>query len=112
MKRARERILSRKEEGVSLLDVTLPGREPPRGHLHPITQVFQEICQIFGRMGFRGGKGPNVELDYYNFEALNIPRDHPARDMQDTFYVSDKVVLEDPHLPMEVEDYGKAVASG
>ena len=98
---ARERILSRKEEGVSLLDVTLPGREPLRGHLHPITQVFQEICEIFRRMGFKVVEGPEVELDYYNFEALNIPADHPARDMQDTFYVSDKVLLRTHTSPME-----------
>jgi len=82
---ARERILSKREEGVGLLDVTLPGREPLRGHLHPITQVSLEICDIFRRMGFKVVEGPEVELDYYNFEALNIPADHPARDMQDTF---------------------------
>ena len=84
------------------LDVTLPGREPARGHLHPITQVLEEICHIFERMGFRIVKGPNVELDYYNFEALNIPKDHPARDMQDTFYVSDNVVLRTQTSPMQV----------
>jgi len=105
--KARERILSIEEEGVSLLDVTLPGREPPRGHLHPITQVLREICQIFGRMGFRVVKGPNVELDYYNFEALNIPRDHPARDMQDTFYVSENVVLRTHTSPMQVRTMEK-----
>ena len=105
--KARERILSIEEEGVSLLDVTLPGREPPRGQLHPITQVLREICQIFGRMGFRVVKGPNVELDYYNFEALNIPRDHPARDMQDTFYVSENVVLRTHTSPMQVRTMEK-----
>jgi phenylalanyl-tRNA synthetase alpha chain len=99
---ARERILSRKEEGADLLDVTLPGREPFRGHLHPITQVSLEICDIFRRMGFKVVEGPEVELDYYNFEALNIPADHPARDMQDTFYVSDKVLLRTHTSPMEV----------
>ena len=99
---ARERILSQKEAEASFLDVTLPGREPARGHLHPITQVMREICQIFSKMGFRVVKGPNVELDYYNFEALNIPRDHPARDMQDTFYVSENVVLRTHTSPMQV----------
>jgi phenylalanyl-tRNA synthetase alpha chain len=98
----RERILSRKEEGDSFLDVTLPGREPERGHLHPITQVSLEICEIFRRMGFKVVEGPEVELDYYNFEALNIPRDHPARDMQDTFYVSERVLLRTHTSPMEV----------
>jgi phenylalanyl-tRNA synthetase alpha chain len=99
---ARESILSRKEEGAGLLDVTLPGREPFRGHLHPVTQVSLEICDIFRRMGFKVVEGPEVELDYYNFEALNIPADHPARDMQDTFYVSDKVLLRTHTSPMEV----------
>jgi phenylalanyl-tRNA synthetase alpha chain len=87
---------------VSSLDVTLPGRQTPRGSLHPITQVMQEICGIFVRMGYKVVKGPNVELDYYNFEALNIPKDHPARDMQDTFYVSDNVVLRTHTSPMQV----------
>ena len=104
---ARERILSRKAEDRYFLDVTLPGREPARGHLHPLTQVLKEICQIFGKMGFRVVKGPNVELDYYNFEALNIPRDHPARDMQDTFYVSENVVLRTHTSPMQVRTMEK-----
>ncbi len=84
------------------LDVTLPGREQPRGHLHPISLTMSEVCQILSRMGFRVVTGPNVELDYYNFEALNIPRDHPARDMQDTFYISDNVVLRTHTSPMQV----------
>jgi phenylalanyl-tRNA synthetase alpha chain len=99
---ARNKILSRKEENLALLDVTLPGREPLRGYLHPITQVSLEICDIFRKMGFKVVEGPEVELDYYNFEALNIPPDHPARDMQDTFYVSEKVLLRTHTSPMEV----------
>lgn len=86
----------------ALLDVTLPGRKPAVGHIHPITEVTNEICDIFSKMGFSIVKGPNVELDYYNFEALNIPKDHPARDMQDTFYVSDNVVLRTHTSPMQV----------
>jgi len=86
----------------AFLDVTLPGREPLRGHLHPITLVIKEVCRIFLSMGFRVVKGPNVELDYYNFEALNIPKDHPARDMQDTFYVSENVVLRTHTSPIQV----------
>jgi len=93
---------SMERKGPAFLDVTLPGREPARGHFHPVTQVLQEICHIFERMGFRIVKGPNVELDYYNFEALNIPKDHPARDMQDTFYISDNVVLRTQTSPMQV----------
>jgi len=75
------------------LDVSLPGRPVARGVLHPITQVNREICAIFSRLGFDVVEGPEVETDYYNFEALNIPRNHPARDMQDTFYVSSDIVL-------------------
>jgi len=99
---ARERVASGKAEGDSFLDVTLPGREPLRGNLHPITLVIKEVCQIFSRMGFMVVKGPNVELDYYNFEALNLPKDHPARDMQDTFYVSGNVVLRTHTSPMQI----------
>ncbi len=99
---ARGRMALKKEKRVSFFDVTLPGREPLRGHLHPITQVIREVCQIFSRMGFRIVKGPNVELDYYNFEALNIPKDHPARDMQDTFYISENVVLRTHTSPIQV----------
>lgn len=86
----------------SYFDVTLPGREQVRGALHPITRITAEVCGIFSRMGFRVVTGPEVELEYYNFEALNIPRDHPARDMQDTFYVSDGVVLRTHTSPIQV----------
>ena len=97
-----ERLEHEKDGATSFLDLTLPGRAPLRGHMHPITQMFREICDIFMKMGFRVAEGPNVELDYYNFEALNIPKDHPARDMQDTFYVSEKVVLRTHTSPMQV----------
>jgi phenylalanyl-tRNA synthetase alpha chain len=99
---ARERVKGlRSGEAVSF-DPTLPGRQPVHGHLHPITQTIKEVCHIFEKMGFRIVKGPNVELDYYNFEALNIPKDHPARDMQDTFYISENVVLRTHTSPMQV----------
>ncbi|MBC2705736.1 phenylalanine--tRNA ligase subunit alpha [Desulfobacula sp.] len=75
------------------IDVTLPGRPILRGSLHPITQVAKEISDIFLRLGFDIAESPEVETDYYNFEALNIPKYHPARDMQDTFYVSENIVL-------------------
>jgi len=75
------------------IDVSLPGRNATPGSLHPITRINNQICDIFSRMGFEVVEGPEVESDYYNFEALNIPKDHPARDMQDTFYVSDDIVL-------------------
>ncbi|MBC8418798.1 MAG: phenylalanine--tRNA ligase subunit alpha [Proteobacteria bacterium] len=99
---AKKTLISGKGDRAELFDATLPGREPLRGHLHPITLVIKEVCQIFSRMGFRVVKGPNVELDYYNFEALNIPKDHPARDMQDTFYISDNVVLRTHTSPIQV----------
>ncbi len=86
-------LASRNENEVSGIDVTLPGRAAVRGSLHPITQVLNEISGIFMRLGFDIAEGPEVETDYYNFEALNIPKYHPARDMQDTFYVSDNNVL-------------------
>ncbi|SPD74765.1 phenylalanine tRNA synthetase, alpha subunit [uncultured Desulfobacterium sp.] len=98
----REDLLSRAAGQKSFLDVTLPGRIPAYGHLHPLTLVINEVCRILSRMGFKVVKGPNVELDYYNFEALNIPRDHPARDMQDTFYISDNVVLRTHTSPIQI----------
>ncbi len=75
------------------IDITVPGYFIPSGHLHPVTQVLNEIISIFISLGFTVEEGPEVELDYYNFEALNFPKDHPARDMQDTFFVSEDVVL-------------------
>jgi len=75
------------------VDVTLPGRCAKLGRSHPITIVTEEIAEILGGMGFSVAEGPEVELDYFNFETLNIPKDHPARDMQDTFYVTDEVLL-------------------
>ena len=84
------------------LDVTLPGRRPGLGKMHPITQISDEICGIFRGLGFSVVEGPEIELDYYNFEALNIPKDHPARDMQDTFYVSDNIVLRTHTSPVQV----------
>ncbi|SLM28842.1 phenylalanine tRNA synthetase, alpha subunit [Desulfamplus magnetovallimortis] len=75
------------------VDVTLPGRTFFRGSLHPVTKISREISDIFSRLGFEIAEGPEVETDYYNFEALNIPKYHPARDMQDTFYVAENIVL-------------------
>ena len=75
------------------IDVSLPGRPAAYGYRHPITTITNEICDIFTRMGFSIAEGPEVETDHYNFEALNIPKEHPARDMQDTFYISENIVL-------------------
>jgi phenylalanyl-tRNA synthetase alpha chain len=75
------------KEGAETVDVTLPGRGIAAGHRHPISRTMAEIISIFQRLGFSVREGPEIEKDYYNFEALNIPKDHPARDMQDTFYM-------------------------
>ncbi len=87
-KTAFEKMDSAEAQRVEAIDVSLPGRPVPLGTLHPITQIIREICAIFQKLGFDIAEGPEVESDYYNFEALNIPKNHPARDMQDTFYVS------------------------
>ncbi|MGC8492906.1 MAG: phenylalanine--tRNA ligase subunit alpha [Syntrophobacteraceae bacterium] len=89
------------------IDVSVPGRRPPAGRLHPITQTAAEICRIFNWLGFETVEGPEIELDYYNFEALNIPKDHPARDMQDTFYISEEVVLRTHTSPIQVRTMEK-----
>jgi phenylalanyl-tRNA synthetase alpha chain len=83
-------------------DLTLPGRRPPRGTLHPLTRVQDEIVSIFVGLGFSVAEGPEIESDYYNFEALNIPRDHPARDMQDTFYLSEDTLLRTHTSPVQI----------
>lgn len=84
------------------IDITLPGKFTPFGREHPISKVLSEITGIFVSMGFEVAEGPEVELDYYNFEALNIPKNHPARDMQDTFYISDEVVLRTHTSPVQI----------
>ena len=89
------------------LDVTMPGRAAPLGKLHPLTKVLEEVKEIFLGMGFSVAEGPEVETDYYNFEALNIPKDHPARDTQDTFYISDNVLLRTQTSPVQVRTMEK-----
>ncbi len=84
------------------IDVTLPGRRRPMGSKHPITLVTEEISEIFAGLGFQVAEGPEIELDYYNFEALNFPKDHPARDMQDTFFIDDNVLLRTHTSPVQV----------
>ncbi|MCC8023235.1 MAG: phenylalanine--tRNA ligase subunit alpha [Clostridiales bacterium] len=84
------------------LDVTLPGRRARLGHKHPLSIVLDELKDIFTGMGFDIAEGPEVEYDYYNFEALNIPKNHPARDTQDTFYVTDNIVLRTQTSPVQI----------
>lgn len=84
------------------IDITLPGRKRAQGHKHPLTLTLDRIKQIFMRMGFEVADGPEVENDYYNFEALNLPQDHPARDMQDSFYITEQILLRTHTSPVQV----------
>ncbi|MBO4369252.1 MAG: phenylalanine--tRNA ligase subunit alpha [Desulfovibrio sp.] len=92
------------QEAASLarFDCTLPGRMPWRGSLHPDTLIMEEICSIFGRLGFDIAQGPEVEIDHYNFESLNMPPEHPARDMQDTLYITDTILMRTHTSPVQV----------
>jgi len=83
-------------------DPSLPGKKELTGSIHPISQILEEITTIFFSLGFQVEEGPEIETDYYNFEALNIPKDHPARDMQDTFYIEDEVVLRTHTSPVQI----------
>jgi phenylalanyl-tRNA synthetase alpha chain len=96
-----EAIEEAKASAPADIDITLPGRKPKSGSLHPITRIQKEICSIFFKLGFNIAEGPEIETDWYNFEALNIPQHHPARDMQDTFYISDNVVLRTHTSPIQ-----------
>ena len=84
------------------VDVTLPGRRPLQGRLHPITQTMEQIVDIFVGMGFSVAQGPDIEDDYHNFTALNVPADHPARDMQDTLFVTDGNLLRTHTSPVQI----------
>ena len=84
------------------IDVTIPGKSCACGGKHPLTLALEDLEDIFIGMGFSIAEGPEVELDYYNFEALNIPKNHPARDTQDTFYINDNVVLRTQTSPVQV----------
>lgn len=84
------------------IDVTLPGVRIGSGGAHPLTRIIEEIEDIFIGMGFTVAEGPEVEHDYYNFEALNLPKDHPARDMQDSFYITEEILLRTHTSPVQV----------
>jgi phenylalanyl-tRNA synthetase alpha chain len=92
----------RSESVSEKLDLTLPGRRPYSGRRHPLSGTLDEIKSIFAGMGFIIEDGPEIETDYYNFEALNIPRDHPARDMQDTLYITEDIVLRTHTSPVQI----------
>ncbi|MBI4042904.1 MAG: phenylalanine--tRNA ligase subunit alpha [Deltaproteobacteria bacterium] len=84
------------------LDLTLPGRSHPAGARHPVTQIFEEVENVFLQLGFDVAEGPEVETDHYNFEALNIPKHHPARDLQDTFYLGRELLLRTHTSPVQI----------
>jgi len=101
----RRQLLAAKREAqleAERLDVTLPAKSEGIGSVHPLTRVYREVRSIFLSMGFTVMEGPESEFDKYNFEMLNIPKDHPARDMQDTFYVTDDIVLRTHTSPVQV----------
>lgn len=110
LKREIEALMEKrkKEVGQSLemakdwIDLTAPGRRLPKGHLHPRTQVLRRVEEIFQSLGFSVVDSPEMETDYYNFQALNYPKDHPARDMQDTFYINDEILMRSQTSPMQV----------
>lgn len=87
---------------LSSFDASMPGRSFWRGSLHPVSQVMNEICTVFQKLGFDIADGPEVEIDRYNFEALNIPPDHPARDMHDTLYITENILLRTHTSPVQV----------
>lgn len=97
-----EREILNNKLKTEVIDVTIPGRSKPLGKKHPLTSVLDEIKDIFIGMGYEIAEGPEVELDYNNFEALNIPKNHPARDTQDTFYISENVVLRTHTSPVQI----------
>lgn len=102
LKQKEKEILFKEEDKDLGIDLTLPGRKPELGNLHPLTQVIEELCQIFLRLGFEIVTGPEIESDYYNFTALNIPEWHPARDMQATFYLKNGALLRTHTSPMQI----------
>ncbi len=84
------------------IDVTAPGKKYPAGHIHPVSQILAELFEIGKSLGFAVAEGPEIETDWYNFEALNTPKDHPARDTQDTFFISENVVLRTQTSPVQI----------
>jgi len=89
------------------IDISLPGLYLPKGHQHPLSKTIEEIEDIFLGMGFVIAEGPEIETDYYNFEALNLPKDHPARDMQDTFFITEDILLRTQTSPVQVRTMEK-----
>ena len=106
-----QEIIQKKLQEESV-DVTLPGRPTNLGNLHPLTKVVQEIEDLFIGLGYSIAEGPEVETDYYNFEALNLPKDHPARDMQDSFYITEEILMRTQTSPVQARTMEKAKGKG
>lgn len=102
----KEATLTRRLEAEKI-DVTVPGERPGLGRLHPVTTVLNELKDIFLGMGFDVAEGPEIEYDYYNFEALNLPKNHPARDTQDTFYIDNTILLRTHTSPVQIRTMEK-----
>lgn len=100
--KAEARISADAGNAEKAIDVSLPGRPSAIGSFHPVSLITEQICDVFSRLGFSIAEGPEIETDYYNFEALNFPKNHPARDMQDTFFVSEDIVLRTHTSPLQV----------
>jgi phenylalanyl-tRNA synthetase alpha chain len=99
--------LERSQLALESIDITLPGRRMPLGRSHILNRVTRELVDVFSGLGFQLAEGPEVEIDYYNFEALNMPKNHPARDMQDTFYFSENVLLRTHTSPVQIRTMEK-----
>ncbi|MBQ7738521.1 MAG: phenylalanine--tRNA ligase subunit alpha [Desulfovibrionaceae bacterium] len=95
-------LAARERASLARFDSSTPGRKYWQGSLHPDTLIMEEICAIFEKLGFDIAQGPEVEIDHYNFEALNMPPEHPARDMQDTLYITDNILLRTHTSPVQV----------
>lgn len=106
-KKAFEQALREEKMKAETIDVTLPGQRIPEGHRHPNTKTLEEVENIFIGMGYEVVEGPEIERDYYNFEALNIPADHPAKDEQDTFYINGDILLRTQTSPVQVRTMEK-----
>ena len=107
LKKASEINESTGRDGKQEIDITLPGRKLPFGRRHPLTIINDKIISTFVELGFEVHEGPEIELDFFNFEALNIPKDHPARDMHDTFYISDELLLRTHTSPVQIRTMQK-----
>lgn len=110
IEQTKKELAAREQEirmALETIDVTMPGKKAPFGHKHPMSTVIDEVTAIFIGMGYEIAEGPEVELDYYNFEALNIPANHPAKDEQDTFYINQDIVLRTQTSPVQVRTMEK-----